>query len=82
MTAETKLEWIEVSWDRMPRLSKRGCYLWVSDGTHGYATVLPSSVSIRDALANFEAGHVVGSEKKAVVVRYQMWLDGEIKVSG
>jgi hypothetical protein len=82
MATETKLEWVEVSWDRMSRHSKRGRFLWVSDGTHSRATVLPSSVSIRDALENHAERHVIGVAKQEVAVTYQMWQDGQMSVSG
>jgi len=81
MATETRLEWVEVAWDRMSRHSKRGRYLWVSDGTHSHATVLPSSVSILDALANYADGHVA-YEKQSVTLTYQVWQDGVIMVSG
>jgi len=64
----------------MSRHSKRGRYLWVSDGTHSHATVLPSSVSIHDALANYGDGHVIAGEKREVT--YQMWQNGVMMVSG
>jgi hypothetical protein len=81
MAVETKLEWVEVSWDRMSTHSKRGRFLWVSDGTHGRATVLPSSVSIRDALENYAESYVFGSGKKEVTVTYQLWQNGEMMAS-
>lgn len=82
MALGTKLEWVEVSGDCMSRNSRNGRYLWVASEICSHATVLPSSVSIRDALANYADGHVSGGEKKEVTVTYQMWQNGEIKVSG
>ena len=82
MGTETKLAWVEVSWDRMSRHSQRGRFLWVSDGTHGRVTALPSSVSIRDALEHYAESHVVGSRERQVEVTYQMWQDGQMWVSG
>jgi hypothetical protein len=82
MATETKLEWVEVSADHMAQYSRKGRYFWVSDGTCGHATVLPSSVSIRDALENYAECHLIGGEKQEVTLTYQMWQNGEIKVSG
>jgi hypothetical protein len=64
MDPQDKLEWLTVRWNQMFRHSRRGRYLWVSDGTHGHARVLPSSVAILDALANYAAGHVAAGEKR------------------
>ena len=76
MSPEIKLEWLAVSWDQVSRHSKRGRYLWVSDGAHSHATVLPSSVSIRDALANYEAGHVTaGEEAGSHITDVAEWSD-------
>ncbi len=80
MAPGNKLGWVEVSWDRMTRLSRKGRYLWVSDGTHSLATVLPSSVLILDALANYADGHVTAGEEQEVT--YQMWQNGVMMVSG
>jgi hypothetical protein len=80
MSPEIKLKWVDVSWNQMSRHSKRGRYLWVSDGAHSHATVLPSSVSILDALANYADGHVTVGEQQEVT--YQMWQYGQIMVSG
>jgi hypothetical protein len=80
MPPGSNLEWIEVSWDRMTQHSERGRYLWVSDGTHSHTAVLPSSMSILDALANYANGHVTAGEKQEVA--YQMWQQGQICVSG
>jgi hypothetical protein len=55
-------------------------YLWVSDGTHSHATVLPSSASILDALANYADDHVTAGGKQQVT--YQMWQNGVMMVSG
>ena len=63
-------------------LSNSARYLWVEDGTRGRAMVLPSSVSIRDALENYAEDYVIGSARQDVIVTYQMWQNGEIKVSG
>lgn len=82
MATEAGLEWTELSWDRMTQHSRRGRYLWVSVGTHGHVTVLPSSVSILDALANFADGHAPASGKQAITLTYQMWQDGQIMGSG
>ena len=82
MGTETKLAWVEVSWDRMSRHSQRGRFLWVSDGTHGRATALPSSVSMRDALENYAEVYVVGGGKREVAVTYQVWEVGQMWVSG
>lgn len=79
---EMKLEWVEVSGDRIALYSRNGRYLWVVDGTHSSASVLPSSMSIRDALENFAESHLIGTEKREVTLTFQMWHDGEIKVSG
>jgi hypothetical protein len=82
MATETKLKWVEVSWDRVSQHSQRGRVLWVSDGTHGRVTALPSSVSIRDALEHYAEVYVVGIGKREVEVTYQMWEAGQMWVSG
>jgi hypothetical protein len=79
---ETKLEWVEVSLDRVSRHSQHGRFLWVSDGTHGRATALPSSVSIRDALEKYAESYVIGCGKQEVTVTYQLWQNGEMMASG
>jgi hypothetical protein len=79
---EMKLEWVEVAVDRMTLYSRNGRYLWVAQETSSHATVLPPSVSIRDALENYAEGHLIGGKKQEVTVTYQMWQNGEIKVSG
>jgi hypothetical protein len=80
MTMETKLEWVEVSSDRMPQHSRKGRFLWLSNGARSHATVLPSSVSILAALAHYADGHVIAGKKQEVT--YQMWQDSQILVSG
>jgi hypothetical protein len=52
----------------------------VSDVTHRHATVLPSSVSIRDALANYEAGHVTaGEEAGSHITDVAEWSDNGLR---
>jgi len=80
MASGIKLERVDVSRDRTIRHSRRGRYPWVSDGAHSHATVLPTSVSILDALANYADGHVTAGEKREVA--YQMWQHGQSVVSG
>jgi hypothetical protein len=82
MATETRLEWVEVSSDSMSRDSRKGRYLWVANEMSGHATVLPPSVSIREALANYADDHVIGGARQKVTVTYQLWQDGEISVSG